>query len=97
MGLKFVLGLIVLVFLIEMILTVFSVPIFGQDYTPIKFAEKIEEEVTRIAMDAGVDMAVIDPITEKIKNKLESLACLFLDKIILRLSLLKKSRKRLPA
>jgi hypothetical protein len=72
MGLKFVLGLIVLVFLIEMILTVFSVPIFGQDYTPIKFAEKIEEEVTRIAMDAGVDMAVINPITEKIKNKIEN-------------------------
>jgi hypothetical protein len=71
MGLKFVLGLIVLVVLIEMILTVFNVPIFGQDYTPIKFAEKVEEEVTHITMDAGVGMSVIDPITEKIKNKIE--------------------------
>ena len=33
MGLKFVLGLIVLVVLIEMILTAFDIPIFGQDYT----------------------------------------------------------------
>jgi hypothetical protein len=71
MGLKFILVLIVLVVLIEMILTVFNVPIFGQDYTPIKFAEKVEEEVTHIAMDAGIDMSVIDPITEKIKNKIE--------------------------
>jgi hypothetical protein len=35
MGLKFILGLIVLVVLIEMILTIFNVPIFEQDYTPI--------------------------------------------------------------
>jgi hypothetical protein len=68
MGLKFVLGLIVLVFLIEMILTVFNVPILGQDYTPIKFAEKVEEEVTHIAKDQGIDIAVIAPIREKIEE-----------------------------
>jgi hypothetical protein len=68
MGLKFVLGLIVLVVLIEMILTVFNVPIFGQDYTPIKFAEKVEEEVTHIAKDQGIDIAVIAPIREKIEE-----------------------------
>jgi hypothetical protein len=68
MGLKFVLGLIVLVVLIEMILTVFNVPILGQDYTPIKFAEKVEEEVTHIAKDQGIDIAVIAPIREKIEE-----------------------------
>jgi hypothetical protein len=68
MGLKFVLVLIVLVVLIEMILTVFNVPIFGQDYTPIKFAEKVEEEVTHIAKDQGIDIAVIAPIREKIEE-----------------------------
>jgi hypothetical protein len=68
MGLKFVLGLIVLVVLTEMILTVFNVPIFGQDYTPIKFAEKVEEEVAHIAKDQGIDIAVIAPIREKIEE-----------------------------
>jgi hypothetical protein len=68
MGLKFILVLIVLVVLIEMILTVFNVPIFGQDYTPIKFAEKVEEEVTHIAKDQGIDIAVIAPIREKIEE-----------------------------
>jgi hypothetical protein len=51
-----------------MILTVFNVPIFGQDYTPIKFAEKVEEEVTHIAKDQGIDIAVIAPIREKIEE-----------------------------
>lgn len=67
MGLKFVLGLILLMVLI----TVFNMPFFGQDYTPSEFAEKVEEEAIRIAINAGVDMAAIDPITEKIKNKIE--------------------------
>ena len=66
MGLKFILVLIVLVVLIEMILTAFDVPIFGQDYTPTKFAENVVEEVTRIALDQGIDIAVIAPIKEKI-------------------------------